>query len=110
MTGLPQLIRVMGFGMRGCVEPALAPQGTLVIVGGEGGGRWFGGMDRQLRALMLAPFVGQRLCSLFSMRRPEEDLQLLKELVEAGKITPVIDRIYPLSEVRAAIRHLEEGH
>ena len=88
---------------------ALTPQGTLVIIGGEGGGRWFG-VGRQLQALMLSPFVDQRLCSLFSMERPKEDLQFLKELVEAGRVTPVIDRIYPLNEVPKAIRYWEEGH
>jgi NADPH:quinone reductase-like Zn-dependent oxidoreductase len=88
---------------------ALTPQGTLVIVGGEGGGRWLGGMDRQLRALMLSPFVRQTLRSLFSMPR-KEDLQFVKELVDAGKITPVIDRTYPLREVPEAIRYLTAGH
>jgi NADPH:quinone reductase-like Zn-dependent oxidoreductase len=88
---------------------ALAPRGTLVIIGGEGGGRWFGGFDRQLRALMLSPFVSQKLRPLLSMER-KEDLQFLKELIEAGKVTPVIDRTYPLSEVPEAIRHLAESH
>ena len=88
---------------------ALTPQGTLVIIGGEGGGRWFG-VDRQLLALILSPFVRQKLCSLFSIERPKKDLQFLKELVEASKVTPVIDRTYPLSEVPEAMRYLEEGH
>ncbi len=80
-----------------------------MIIGGEGGGPWFGGVDRQLRALMLSPLVRQRLRSLFYMER-KEDLQFLKELVEAGKVTPVIDRTYPLSEVPEAIRYLEKEH
>jgi NADPH:quinone reductase-like Zn-dependent oxidoreductase len=88
---------------------ALAPKGTLVIVGGEGGGRWFGGFDRGLRAGMLSPFVGQRLRMLISPER-KEDLQSLRELIEAGKVTPVIDRTYPLSEVPEAVRYLEKGH
>jgi NADPH:quinone reductase-like Zn-dependent oxidoreductase len=88
---------------------ALAPTGTLVIIGGEGGGRWFGGVDRQLRGLMLSPFVSQKLRSLFS-KEPNEDLQFLKELIEAGKVTPVIDRTYPMSEAPEAIRHLGNGH
>lgn len=87
---------------------ALTPKGTLVIVGGEGGGRWFGGIDRQLRALLLSPLVRQQLRSQFPKPR-KEDLEYLKELVEAGKITPVIDRTYPLSEAAEAIRYLEEG-
>jgi NADPH:quinone reductase-like Zn-dependent oxidoreductase len=88
---------------------ALAPRGTLIIVGGETDGRWLGGTDRQLRALMLSPFVGQKLGTFVSSEN-HEDLLLLKELIEAGKVTPIVDRIYPLSEVPEAIRYLEEGH
>jgi len=88
---------------------ALVPRGTLVIVGGEGGGRWFGGIDRQLRASMLSPFVSQKL-GTFVAKANGEDLLVLKELIEAGKVTPVIDKAYPLSEVPEAIRHLQEGH
>jgi NADPH:quinone reductase-like Zn-dependent oxidoreductase len=88
---------------------ALASRGTLVIVGGEGGGRWLGGTDRQLRAMMLSPFVDQKL-GTFVNKENHEDMLVLKELIEAGKVTPIIDRIYPLSEVPEAIRYLEEGH
>jgi NADPH:quinone reductase-like Zn-dependent oxidoreductase len=88
---------------------ALASQGNLVIVGGEGGGRWLGGTDRQLRAMMLSPFVGQKL-GTFVNKENHEDLLVLKELTESGKITPVIDRTYPLSEVPEAMRYLEAGH
>ena len=87
---------------------ALTPKGTLVIVGGETDGRWLGGTDRQLRALLLSPFVGQKL-GTFVSRENHEDLIVLKELIEAGKVTPVIDRTYPLSEVPEAIRYLREG-
>lgn len=88
---------------------ALTPRGTLVIVGGETGGRWLGGTDRQLRALMLSPFVGQKLGTFIS-KENHEDMLVLKELIESGQVTPVIDRTYPLSEVPEAIRYLEEGH
>jgi NADPH:quinone reductase-like Zn-dependent oxidoreductase len=88
---------------------ALTRKGTLVLVGGEEGGRWLGGMDRQLRMLLLSPFVGQTLRSLIN-KENHEDLIVLAELIEAGKITPVIDRTYPLSEAPKAIRHMEEGH
>jgi NADPH:quinone reductase-like Zn-dependent oxidoreductase len=96
---------------RVAVTPAagLAPKGTLVIVGGEAGGRWFGGDDRQLRALLLSRFVGQKLTTFIS-KENHQDMLILKELIEAGKVTPVIDRTYPLSEAPQAIRYLEEGH
>jgi NADPH:quinone reductase-like Zn-dependent oxidoreductase len=88
---------------------ALTPKGTLVIVGGEGGGRLMGGFTRNLRAPVLSRFVGQRLRMLASKERPE-DLQTLRELLEAGKLTPRIGRIYPLREVPEAMRALEAGH
>jgi NADPH:quinone reductase-like Zn-dependent oxidoreductase len=80
---------------------ALAAEGTLVIVGGEGGGRWLGGTDRQLRALMLSPFVRQKLRTWVSTER-QTDFQVLHEFLEAGKVTPAVDRMFPLSEVPGA--------
>lgn len=87
---------------------ALTPRGTLVIVGGEGGDRWIGGTDRQLRALVLSPFVRQRLRTFIAVVR-QEDLRKLKALIEAGNVTPVIDRTYSLEEAPDAVRHLEAG-
>jgi NADPH:quinone reductase-like Zn-dependent oxidoreductase len=88
---------------------ALTARGTLVIIGGEGGGRWLGGTDRQLRALVLSPFVSQKLGTFIS-KENHEDMIVLKELIESGKVTPVTNRTYPLAEVPGAIRYLEEGH
>jgi NADPH:quinone reductase-like Zn-dependent oxidoreductase len=87
---------------------ALTPKGTLVIVGSEGRGRWLGGFDRNLRALVLSGLVSQRLRMLSSKPR-QDDLQVLRELLEAGKLTPVIGRTYPLGEVPEAIRQMVEG-
>jgi NADPH:quinone reductase-like Zn-dependent oxidoreductase len=87
---------------------ALAPKGSLVIAGGENGGRWLGGTDRQVRAMLLSPFVGQKLGTFISSEN-NRDMLVLKELVEAGKVTPAIDRTFPLSEVPSAIRHVSEG-
>jgi NADPH:quinone reductase-like Zn-dependent oxidoreductase len=67
------------------------------------------GFDRNLRAVALSRLVGQRLRMLSSKPR-QEDLQRMRELLEAGKLTPVIDRTYPLGEVPQAIRYLVEGH
>jgi NADPH:quinone reductase-like Zn-dependent oxidoreductase len=88
---------------------ALAPRGTLVIVGSEVRGRWMGGFDRNLRAVALSRLVGQRLRMLTSTPR-QDDLQTLRELIEAGKVTPLVDRTFPLPETPEAIRHLLRGH
>jgi NADPH:quinone reductase-like Zn-dependent oxidoreductase len=88
---------------------ALNPKGTLVITGGETDGRWLGGTDRQVRAMLLSPFVGQKL-GTFVNKENHEDMIALKELIEDGKVTPVIDRMYPLDKVPEAIRYLAEGH
>ena len=85
---------------------ALTAKGTLVLVGGSGG-RWFMGTGRTLRAVALSPFVGQRLRSFFSKPRGA-DLVVLQKLLEAGKLTPVIDRTFPLSETPEAIRYVGE--
>jgi len=92
------------------VRRALTPKGTLVIVGGDGGGRWTGGFFRGvLRGPLLSLFVGQRLRGFIS-KENKEDLEALSELIKAGKVTPVIDRTYPLIEAPEAIRYLERGH
>jgi NADPH:quinone reductase-like Zn-dependent oxidoreductase len=87
---------------------ALAPRGTLLIVGGEGGGRWLG-VGRQLRAALASPFLRQRFATFISVTR-HADLVALKELVEQGKVTPVVDRSYPLEDAAAAVDHLRQGH
>jgi NADPH:quinone reductase-like Zn-dependent oxidoreductase len=89
---------------------ALTPKGTLVIVGGDGGGRWTGGFFRgMLRAPVVSLFTGQRLRGL-ATKVKREDLIALTELIAAGTLRPVIDRMYPLIEAPDAIRYLEEGH
>lgn len=87
---------------------ALAERGTLVIVGGESGGRWLGGMGRGVWASLLSRFVGQTLRMQLPEERPD-DLRVLRELVEAGTVTPVIDRTFPLAQAADAIRYLVSG-
>jgi NADPH:quinone reductase-like Zn-dependent oxidoreductase len=87
---------------------AITPDGTLVIAGGEGGGRFFGGVDRQLRALLLSAVIKQKLRVLMSAEGAE-DLEVLRQLIEAGKVVPAIDRSYSLGEAPEAIRTLHAG-
>ena len=87
---------------------ALTSRGTLVLVGGEGGDRWIGALSRSMRALVVSPFVSQRLRPVSGAAKTP-DLEFLKDLIEAGKVRPVVDRMYPLSEVPRAIRYLNEG-
>lgn len=86
----------------------LTERGTLVIGGGEGGGRWFGGIDRQLRAVLLSPFVRQRL-AMFVAKEHHRVLDRLLEFVVAGTLTPVVGQVYPLAEARLAMQHLIDG-
>jgi NADPH:quinone reductase-like Zn-dependent oxidoreductase len=88
---------------------ALTSRGTLILSSGESDGRWIGPVDRIIKALVLSPFVSQKMAS-FTFKPNKEDLQFLKQLIEAGTLTPVIDRTYSLSEVPEAIRYLENGH
>ena len=87
---------------------ALTPTGTAVIVGGEEGGPLTGSMDRQLRALALSPFLRQRLTMLLCKERAV-DLEKLTDLIEAGKLTPTVDRTYSLDQVPEAMRYLDAG-
>ncbi|MEA2282414.1 MAG: hypothetical protein QOK21_3021 [Solirubrobacteraceae bacterium] len=86
----------------------LTGDGTLVIVGGEGGGRWTGGIHRQLGAMVLTLFVRQRL-GTFIAKTNSTDLDTLRALIEAGSVTPAVDRVIALEEVPGAIRDLIAG-
>ena len=87
---------------------ALTPTGTLVIVGGENGGRWVGGSDRQIRAKLTSLVARQRLTT-FVAREDAAHLERLADLVETGHVTPVVDRTFPLADTADAITHLELG-
>lgn len=83
----------------------LVTNGTLVAVAGQGG-RLLGGLSRKLRVKVLNPFVRERLVT-FVANVNKDDMIALKELIEAGKVAPVIDRTYRLSEAAEAIRYAE---
>jgi len=89
---------------------ALTRKGTLVVVGGDGGGAWTGGFFRGiLRGPIVSMFVGQTLGGI-NAKATREDLQALSELIEAGSVTPVVDRTFDLVEGADAVRYLAEGH
>jgi NADPH:quinone reductase-like Zn-dependent oxidoreductase len=85
----------------------LTPEGTLILVA-PGGGQWLGPVARPLAAVVRSR-LGRRRMLAFLAKVTKEDLLFLKELIEAGQLTPVIDRTYRLSETADAIRHVEEG-
>ncbi len=110
VTGLEERYDIV-FQLAGTESPRrlrrlLTPEGTLVLCSGMGR---FSGIDRILEALVLKPFVRQRLMTWVANENPK-DLAFLASLLESGKVTPVIDRTYPLSEAAEAIRFVEEGH
>jgi NADPH:quinone reductase-like Zn-dependent oxidoreductase len=91
---------------------ALTPDGTYVLIGhdqfGRSGHRWFGSLGRFFKLMLISPFVSH-LHPFRGAKDPGDRLVVLKELIEAGRITPVVDRTFPLSEVPDAIRYLESG-
>ena len=87
----------------------LTPKGMFILIGAPNEGRWLGGVSVMLKAMMLSPFVSQQFVP-FLAELNQKDLTVLGDLMRAGKLTPVIDRRYKLSEVPAAIRYLEQGH
>lgn len=89
---------------------ALAPTGTLVIVGGETGGRWLGGTDRLLRALLLGRFVRRQRLVVMMASEDGDDLAELGRRAEAGELAPAVDRTFPLDRTVEALEHLVAGH
>ncbi len=90
------------------LRSALTRKGTLVIVGGENGGRWTGGIGRQLRAMLLSPFVQQRL-TMFVSKEHHSSMERLAEFIETGDVVPSIGQRFTLEDTASAIRGLEAG-
>ena len=86
---------------------ALKPGGVLVFIGGTGG-RWFMGVDRWLRGLLVSPFLGVKMRPLIH-KDSHADLLVLRELIESGEVRPVIDRTYPMSAIAQAIADVKAG-
>jgi NADPH:quinone reductase-like Zn-dependent oxidoreductase len=101
------------FQLAGTTSPSafrrvLTATGRLVLSSGDSPGRFIGPFGRIIRAVLLSAFIGQSMRPLATKTR-SADLQFLRALIEAGSVTPVIDRTYPLSESADAIRYLETG-
>jgi NADPH:quinone reductase-like Zn-dependent oxidoreductase len=103
------VLQLAGTRSPAAIRRTLTPKGRLILSSGESSGRWVGPMDRIVKAAALSPFVPQTLAP-FEAKQSRDDLQVLKDLIEAGKLTPVIDRTYPLRETPEALRYLEKGH
>jgi NADPH:quinone reductase-like Zn-dependent oxidoreductase len=90
---------------------ALKPNGICVMIGGGGpnDGGLIGPLGRPVKALLVSPFVSQKMSMMMAEIR-QEDLTAMRDLMQAGKVTPVVDKTYPLSQVREAMKYLEAGH
>jgi NADPH:quinone reductase-like Zn-dependent oxidoreductase len=90
---------------------ALKPKGICVMIGGGGpnDGGLIGPLARPVKALLLSPFISQKMGMMMAEIR-QEDLTIMRDLMQTGKVTPVVDRTYPLSQVREAMKYLEAGH
>lgn len=102
------IIDMVGNHSLSAYRRVLNPKGIYVMVGGPKG-QWIDPMPRVAQMFVYSAFVDQELVFLLA-QLSKEDLTILRELMEAGKITPVIDRRYKLNEIPDAIRYLEEGH
>jgi NADPH:quinone reductase-like Zn-dependent oxidoreductase len=106
--GYDLIFQLAGTASPSACRRALTPKGRLVLSSGDSPGRIIGPVGRIIKAVLLSPFIGQTMRP-FVAKPSSDDLQFLRELIEAGRVTPVIDRTYPLSEAPDAIRYLETG-
>lgn len=102
------IIDTAGLRSVGTLRSLLTPKGTAVLVGGEGGGRLIMGLDRNMRAMIVSPFVGQRFAPILSITK-RDDLDTVSGLLADGSIKPVLDRVFPLAETAAALHYLASG-
>jgi NADPH:quinone reductase-like Zn-dependent oxidoreductase len=91
------------------IRRVLTPNGTLVIVGGPSDNSWIGPLAGLVKAAALSPFVGQKMIFMLAQAN-RADLDILRDMMQTGKLTPVIDKSYKLSETAEAISYLEQGH
>ncbi|BDI23522.1 NAD(P)-dependent alcohol dehydrogenase [Herbiconiux sp. L3-i23] len=109
VSDMDLVLAVAGDWSLASLRRLLAPRGTLVLVGGEGGGPLLGALSRGITAAALSPFTRQRLLPFFSSPRAA-DLQALRGMLDEGTLTPTIDRRFPLSRAGEALAYIGEGH
>jgi NADPH:quinone reductase-like Zn-dependent oxidoreductase len=102
------VLQVAGTHAASALRSVLTPRGVLVIISGDSDGRWVGAVGRMVAARLASPFVGQTLTN-FTVTASGEDLEHVARLVEAGTVTPVIDRTYAFGDVPDALLYLESG-
>ena len=108
-SGYDVIIDTGGNRSLGDLRRALTPTGTLVIVGGENGGRWIGGIDRQFRATLVS-ITSRRRLTTFVAKEDAAHLERLADLVDNGHVVPAVSHRFSLHEAAVAIRHLLAGH
>jgi NADPH:quinone reductase-like Zn-dependent oxidoreductase len=108
-TGYDVLFDCVGSRSPWACRGVMHPKGKYLPVGGDPGGRWIGPIAGLLKLMVQAPFVKPKVV-LFVARRSAEDMAVLKEMIEAGQVTPVVDRCYPLRDTALAIRYLLDRH
>lgn len=87
----------------------LTPKGTLVSVGGPSDNSWLGPLAGLAKTMLVAQFVSQKIVFMLANAN-KDDMEVLRELMQSGKLTPVIDRRYKLSETPDAVAYVEQGH
>ena len=88
---------------------ALVPKGTFAIIGGPTDDLWIGPLINPIKILFISPFIDEHYVMLLA-DMTQADLTIIGDLMKTGKVTPVIDKRFPLSETVAAMRYLEQGH
>ena len=91
------------------IRRVLTPTGALVIIGGPSDNAWMGPLTGLMKAAIMSPFVSQKMIFMLAQAN-KDDLDVLRDMMQTGKLTPVIDKRYPLSETAEAISYLEQGH
>ncbi len=103
------ILKVAGDASMADLRRVLTKTGTLVAVGGEIGGNWVGPLKMVFEPMLASAFRPQKMATMLA-KNNTNDLEVLADLMEAGKLTPVIDRVYPLDEAREAFAYIGEGH